>query len=237
MVANGDVICDLDVGALVAAHRRFGATATLHLTPVADPSAFGVVELDESGRVRRFLEKPPPGTTESNLISAGTYVMEPAVLDAIDPGRRVSVERETFPTIAAAGGLFGWATDDYWLDAGHPAALIAANLDRLAGRFDADLVHPVSEGHGISERATVAPDASVTSSVVGPDVTVGARSVVAGSVLLAGASIGQDVRVIDSVVMGRVGDGARLTGAVVGGAAMIEAGRTVDGERVPEPAG
>lgn len=235
VVLNGDVISDLDVAELVAAHRRYGGAATIHLTPVADPSAFGVVELDGAGRVRRFVEKPAPGETSSNLINAGTYVMEPAVLESIAPGRRVSVERETFPALAAAGSLHGYATDHYWLDAGNPRALLRANLDRLAGRFDAGRASPVpGEEGGVSARAEVAGDASVTGSVVAPGVTVGARSVVVRSVLLAGARIGQDVVVEDSVVMGRIGDRASLRGAVIG-ATVIESGRRVEDERIPEP--
>ncbi len=235
VVLNGDVISDLDVAELVAAHRRYGGAATIHLTPVADPSAFGVVELDGAGRGRRFVEKPAPGETSSNLINAGTYVMEPAVLESIAPGRRVSVERETFPALAAAGSLHGYATDHYWLDAGHPRALLRANLDRLAGRFDAGRASPVpGEEGGVSARAEVAGDASVTGSVVAPGVTVGARSVVVRSVLLAGARIGQDVVVEDSVVMGRIGDRASLRGAVIG-ATVIESGRQVEDERIPEP--
>lgn len=235
VVLNGDVISDLDVAELVEAHRRYGGAATIHLTPVADPSAFGVVELDGAGRVRRFVEKPAPGETSSNLINAGTYVMEPAVLESIAPGRRVSVERETFPALAAAGSLHGYATDHYWLDAGNPRALLRANLDRLAGRFDAGRASPVpGEEGGVSARAEVAGDASVTGSVVAPGVTVGARSVVVRSVLLAGARIGQDVVVEDSVVMGRIGDRASLRGAVIG-ATVIESGRQVEDERIPEP--
>src|SRR4029077_40180 len=113
IVVHGGVINDLDLTALVRRHREVGATATLHRTPVPAPSAFGVVELTGDDRVGRFLEKPAPGTTDSNLINARTYVREPAVIDAIPEGRRVSVERETFPALAADGGLFGMATVDY----------------------------------------------------------------------------------------------------------------------------
>jgi mannose-1-phosphate guanylyltransferase len=89
VVVNGDVVTDLDVASLVAAHRASGAAATIHLTPVADPSAFGVVETAADGRVTRFIEKPEPGATTSTSINAGTYVLEPAVLALIEPGRRV----------------------------------------------------------------------------------------------------------------------------------------------------
>jgi len=236
VVVNGDVISDVDVAALVAAHRERRAEATLHLTPMEDPSAYGVVELDDADRVLRFVEKPAPGTEPSKLINAGMYVMEPSVLDLIEPDRRVSVERETFPALSARRTLYGVATDDYWLDAGQPAALLQANLDRLAGRYDTDLDHPVSDGVGVHRDARVDPTAAVADSVVAAGVAVGAGSVVRRSVLLAGASVGEDVTMDDSVVMGRIDNGACLVRAVVGADAVVGAGRQVIDERLPEPA-
>ena len=233
VVVNGDVINDLDVAALVRRHRQVGATATLHLTPVAEPSAFGVVELGGDDRVGRFLEKPAPGTTDSNLINAGTYVMEPVVIDAIPGGRRVSVERETFPALAADGGLFGMATDDYWLDVGRPELLLQANLDRLAGRFDAGLVADPAATYGVHPGATVHPSAAVRSSSVDRGATIGAGASIERSVVLAGAIIGEDVVVHESVVMGVVAAGAILRGAVVGAEGVVAAGGQVTNERVP----
>ena len=236
VVVNGDVITDLDVAALVARHRDVGAETTLHLIPVEDPSAFGVVELDHAGRVSRFLEKPAPGTTESNLINAGTYVMEPSVLDEIAADIPVSVERVTFPAIAARGGLYGVATEDYWLDVGRPELYLQANLDLLAGRCDATLPSLVAGGSGVHPGALVSPDSVVSESVVASAVPVGAGSRVHRSVLLAGSSVGQDVIVEDSVVMGIVADGAVLTGAVIGASAMVESGQQVTNVRIPAPA-
>jgi mannose-1-phosphate guanylyltransferase len=235
LAVNGDVITDLDFRDVVAVHRRTGAEATLHLTPVADPSAFGVVELDDRGCVQRFLEKPAPGTTSSNLINAGTYVMEPTVLDAIPAGQRVSVERATFPDLAARGALYGVATDDYWIDVGRPDLLLQANLDRLAGRYDTSLAHPVSGGEGIDPDAKVSIFALVSGSIVAAGVTVGARSVVTRSVLLAGSHIGEDVVVHDSVVMGNVPDGVHLSAAVIGAEAELRPGQQVTDERIPAP--
>jgi mannose-1-phosphate guanylyltransferase len=101
VVVNGDVLSDLDVSHLVRFHGECGAEATIHLTPVPDPSAFGVVEPDEDGRVIRFVEKPPPGTAPTNLISAGTYVFEPSMIDRVPLGARVSVERVVFPDVVS----------------------------------------------------------------------------------------------------------------------------------------
>lgn len=234
VVANGDVITDVDVAALVDAHRRNEAEATLHLVPVDDPSAYGVVEMDDTGRIGRFLEKPPPGTADSNLINAGTYVMEAAVLADIAPAGSVSVERVTFPAIASRGRLFGVATDDYWLDVGRPSLFLQANVDLLAGRYDTALAatHPVQ---GVHADADIESGADVADSAVAAGVRIGAGSCVVGSVLLMGASIGRDVDVRDSVVMGRVGDRAKLTDAVIGSTATIEPGQQVIDERIPVP--
>ena len=172
VVANGDVLTDLDVGALVATHRRLDAEATIHLIGVEDPSAFGVVERDGDGRILRFVEKPPPGTEPSNLINAGTYVFEPGVLDRIPAGRPVSVERETFPLVAAAGRFHALVTDDYWIDAGRPDLYLQANLDLVSGRRP-EVVDPVAPD------ASIAATADVVDSVIGSRAVVGegARSV------------------------------------------------------------
>ena len=230
VVANGDVITDLDVGALVAAHRRWHAEITLHLIGVDDPSAFGVAALGDDHRIVDFVEKPDPGTEPSNLINAGTYVFEPSVLDRIPAGERVSIERSTFPQVVAAGGMFGLATHDYWIDAGRPELYRAANLDLLGDlrRFDTC--------EAISDSATVAASASIGNSIIGDDTNVGDDAKVSDSVLLPGASIGAGAIVHESLVMGRVGSGARLHRAIVGADGHVAAdGELIDGS-IPDPA-
>ncbi len=179
-MVNGDVLTDLDVGALVAFHDAAGAEGTIHLTPVEDPSAFGVVPTDGDGRVEAFVEKPPPGEAPTNLVNAGTYVLESTVLGRIPAGRRVSIERETFPAMVVDGALFAMATDDYWLDAGRPDLYRQANLDVIAGR------RRHIRGEAWAATAQVDPSAEVRSSVVGDRAAVGAGAVVERSVLLAG---------------------------------------------------
>lgn len=229
VVANGDVLTDLDVAALVDFHRARHAEATLHLIGVDDPSAFGVVALDDLGRVQRFVEKPPPGTAPSNLVNAGTYVLEPTVLERITPGRPASIERETFPAVAAEGGLFALATDDYWIDTGRPETYLAANLDLLAGRRHETCaaVHP---------EAVVHPSAVVLHSLVGDGARVGPRARIERSVVLPGAVVGADAVVADSVVMGRVGERARLESCVVGALGEVAPDERLVGVRRPDPA-
>lgn len=193
LVVNGDVLTDLDYSWLVARHRAFGAEATLHLIGVDEPSSYGVVETDADGRVLRFVEKPPAGTEPCNQVNAGTYVMEPSVLDRIPLQGRLSVERVTFPDMAADRSLFGAASDDYWIDAGTPGAYLQANLDLVSGR------RGVAEP-AIGDSVEITDDAVVEVAVVGDRVRVGAGARVSGSVVMDGAVIGAGAVVENSIV-------------------------------------
>ena len=135
VVANGDVITDLDVSAAGRRPPRPAASAaTIHLTPVDDPSAFGVVETDADGVVRRFVEKPAPGETDVQS-DQRRHVRVRAVGARSDrAGRKVSIERDTFPLLVDRGALSAVATDDYWIDAGRPELYLQANLDLVSGR-------------------------------------------------------------------------------------------------------
>jgi mannose-1-phosphate guanylyltransferase len=228
VVANGDVLTDLSIADLVATHRAADAEATIHLIGVDDPSAFGVVERDESGRVLRFVEKPAPGTEPSNLINAGTYVLEPSVLARIPSGRPWSIERQTFPAVAADGRFFSLATTDYWIDAGRPDLYRQANLDLVNGSRN-EVVEAIAPG------ARIAASADVADTVVGP-ADVGEDATITGSVILPGASIGAGAVVEDSIVAGVVGDGATVVRTVVGADAKIPDGEQLHDARVPEPA-
>jgi mannose-1-phosphate guanylyltransferase len=230
LALNGDVLTDMDLDELVAMHRATGARGTISLTPVDDPSRYGVVPTDADGRVIDFVEKPAPGTAPSNWINAGTYVLEPSVLDLVAPGARVSIEREVFPSIAADGDLFAVQSDAYWIDAGTPDAYLQANLDLLSGTRGAPLT-------GISVDASVHPDATVVDSAVGADAKVGAGATVERSVVMAGAIIEDGATLVDSVVGGRatVGAGAILTRSLVGFDRSVDSGTELIERRVPPP--
>jgi NDP-sugar pyrophosphorylase family protein/nucleoside-diphosphate-sugar epimerase len=229
VVANGDVLTDVDVGELVALHHDRGAEATVHLIAVDDPSAFGVADLADDGRILRFVEKPPAGTAPSHLVNAGTYVFEPSVLELIPPGGRVSVERDTFVRLVERGTVFGVHRQVYWLDAGRPEQYLQANLDLLDG-------HGQEHSQAVATGAIVAPDAAVERSLVGRDATVGAGARLVGSVVLPGGRIGADASVEDSVVMGAVGDGATLRSVVVGAEGEVPPGAILTAVSVPDPA-
>ena len=234
VVANGDVMTDLDVAALVGAHRSSGAEATIHLIGVDDPSAFGVVDLadehDGVGRIDQFVEKPAPGSEPSNLINAGTYVFEPSVLDRIPADVRISIERDTFPQLVSAGVMHGMATDDYWIDAGVPDLYHAANLDLLAeGRLhdSCDAIHP---------DAAVDPGATLMNTIVGADAVIEAGTTVVDTVVLPGAFIGARAQVESSLVMGRVESDATVIEAIIGADGVVAAGDHVAFDTVPSTA-
>lgn len=259
LVVNGDVLTDLDVTAVLEYHdSRPGAQATIALAHVADSSAFGLVELADDGRVERFREKPPPSQAPAGHVNAGTYVFEPSVLERIDGGRPVSVEREVFPRLVADGTLFGFPSSDYWTDTGTPAQYLQAQLDLLSGRrAGPPAPGAVEDGYGVwrlgrvtvhgevrapallGKGARVRAAATVHNSVVGAGAVVDEGAVVEGSVLLSGALVAAEATVRDSIVGpgAVVGEGATVAGrSVIGAGFKIDPGSRLDGARVPEAA-
>lgn len=226
VAVNGDVVTDMDLSMLVAFHEERGAAATISLTPVDDPSRFGVVTTDDEGKVIAFVEKPPLGQAPTNLVNGGTYVLDTDALDRIPPGRRVSIERETFPALVAHGSLYALASDAPWVDAGTPATYLEVNL-AIAAREEIE----------VDATARIDPAARVRRVVIGPGVVVEAGAVVDGSVLHAGTRIGRDAVIRDSIV-GRnvlVGAGATVEGlTILGDGTAIDPGTRLCGARVPE---
>ena len=230
VVVNGDVLTDLDVRELMAFHRSHGAEATLHLTPVEDPSAFGVVALDGDGRVERFVEKPARHTAPSHMISAGTYVFEPSMVERVPAGGRLSVERDVFPAVVAEGRLFALCTEDYWIDTGRPDLYRQANLDAVSGARRT--VHEPDVGVGTQV------DGDVERCVLGAGVRVGSGAEVRSSVLLSGVRVDENAVVVDSVLGpdAHVRAGARLDDVVLGRGAVVEAGERLSKACRPVPA-
>ncbi|GAC1478675.1 MAG: NDP-sugar synthase [Acidimicrobiales bacterium] len=256
LVFNGDVLTDLDIGALVRFHRAKGGEGTIALTPVEDPSAFGVVPTDADGRVEAFIEKPPAGTAPTNMINAGTYVLEPSVLGRIPGGRRVNIERETFPAMVADGVLFALASEGYWLDVGTAERYLTACADLLDGTRPGPPVpgarelnpgvwqvgSPTIDGKVgpcsyLGAEARIGESALVEASIVSAGVFVSESAVVRRSVLMAGARIGAGAEVCDSIVGpgATVGAGAQLRGrTIVGAGELVADGAIHDGARLPE---
>ena len=233
LVFNGDILSGVDIRALVEAHTERGADVSLHLTRVTDPRPFGLVPTDAHGWVTAFLEKPQrPEDIVTDQINAGCYVFQRSRIDEIPAGRRVSVERETFPGLLASGAkVLGVVEQSYWLDLGTPAAFAKGSADLVLGRVTSSAV-PGPEERGFPEAlvlagARLAPDAVVDAgTTVGPGAVLEAAARVSASVLDSGAVIGAGALVRDSIVGAgaRIGPGTVLDGAVVGDGAVIGAG-------------
>jgi mannose-1-phosphate guanylyltransferase len=236
LMLNGDVLTDIDLTAQIAQHETTGATGTLALVPVEDPSAYGLVILEEDRSVRAFLEKPNAENLESNLISAGAYVLQREILELIAPDRNVSIEREIWPLLVG-NGLYGFVSDGYWLDIGTPERYLQGTFDILEGnvqsavreRLGSDwlVVDEDADVHGrviapavIERGVSVAQGAHVGALVVlAENVSVGPGSSVERAVILEGAQIGEGCELRDCIVGGgcRVGAGTKITdGAVLG---------------------
>jgi mannose-1-phosphate guanylyltransferase len=237
-VLNGDVLTDADLGAMLRFHAERGAAATIDLYPVPDPTPYGLVELGEHGRVRRFVEKPDPSQITTNTINAGIYVIERPLLARIPEGRAVSIEREFFPGLLADGiPFFGWVGEHYWIDIGSPAKYRDAQLDLMAGKV------ATAVGGAAAADVTTAPTAAVTGpcvigpgarlgdgcrvgphAVLGEGCVIGPRAVVEGAILWERVEVGAGAVLRDCIVA----DGARIgAGAVVGPGMVLGAGAVV----------
>lgn len=198
LVFNGDILTDLNLEHIVEFHRSKKAHTTISLAPVDDPTSYGLVPLDKTGRVVEFLEKPSWDEVTTDLINAGTYVLEPEVLDWAPEGEQYSFERGLFPSLLENGkAVYGFSSSAYWLDIGAPDKYLKAHRDLLDGK----LVLGEIAGEQIKPRVWVGkgcridPDATVLGpAVVGEDCRIGANATVFGfSTLGDGCVIGEGV--------------------------------------------
>jgi NDP-sugar pyrophosphorylase family protein len=226
-VLNGDILTNLDLNVMRAAHQRHGGVGTLHLIRVDDPSGFGCVVHDASGRVTAFVEKPPRDQAPSNEINAGTYLLEREILDSIPAGRPVSIERETFPALIAQGRpLYAHTTDDYWIDLGKPEAYLASHRHIFDGVMPLGL-QPEIDGPGSKEVPT---SAVVPPVFIGRDVRVAPSAKIGPYTVLGdGCEVGAGASVSDSLLWDgvEVGPGATVDWAIVASRARIGAGAIV----------
>jgi NDP-sugar pyrophosphorylase family protein len=215
VVFNGDILTDLDLERVIREHNERGATATLVLAPVENPSAYGLVETEPDGRVRRFLEKPKPDEISVNTINAGTYVLEPRVLDAIPAGENYSFEYQLFPDLLRRGEPFyaHIPGDAYWIDIGTTARYLQVHHDLLAGRVG----HVRLADRRAEFELTAAADVDDLS-LVAADCKIEAGAQVINSVLGEGCHVEEGARIENSVIWShtRVGARARVSGAIIG---------------------
>ena len=222
IVFNGDVFTSVDLVALVALHRERRAKATIVLTPVDNPSAYGLVETDASGNVLAFVEKPKPDEIRCNTINAGVYILEPEMLQRIPLGAPSSVERDYFPSLIRDGETFvAFVNHGYWIDIGTPGKYRQAHRDIMAGRYAAPPFVEMPGAAWVSPDARVADGATVESpcfidrgavieagarvganSVIGRDCRIGRGAALEAAILWPETTVGEDAR-LGPVVAGR----------------------------------
>ncbi len=235
VVIGCDELTDLRLDAVVEFHRKRAALATIALVEADDVTQYGVVVLDDDGRIVEFQEKPPQGTEKSHLVNTGIYVFEPAIFERIPAGRFWDFGKNVFPELQRDGAAFYGLSmpGAYWTDVGTPGEYQRATRDVLSGRVrllgnarargyppDAILGNDVRiEGDvRIGARTNLGAGARIIGpSVIGDDVTVGEKAVIQGSILWDRTRIGDGAVVVESIVgLGyRVAPGAALRGAIV----------------------
>jgi len=212
-VLNGDIFTDLDLGDMLTFHRRKRAKATIALTWVDNPCAFGVVETEGDGRVRRFTEKPSPDRVTTNWINAGIYILEPEVLRYVPEASHYMFERGLFPRLLELDEpVYGYPFSGYWLDMGTPEKYLRLNCDLLSVKVASHLIPGLSQdGIYCEADATIHPSASIASPVV----------------IGGGCRIDQGVQIKGPVVIGagcHIGEGASLERAVLWTGVSVKAG-------------
>jgi mannose-1-phosphate guanylyltransferase len=231
LMLNGDVLTDLDLTAQIAQHEATGARGTLALTPVEDPSAYGLVRLTGENAVTEFVEKPSADQIDTHNISAGAYVLERSVLELLEPGKPASIERDVFPRLVG-DGLYGYVGEGYWMDIGTPDRYLQGTFDILEGTVETEVAARMG-----SSFACVADDVElagriIPSALVESGCRIGAHAQVGGRVVLErGVTVGEHTTVERAVVLegATIGSGCTLSGCIVGAGAVIGDECHVDG--------
>jgi mannose-1-phosphate guanylyltransferase len=202
LAMNGDIFTDLDITSMAEFHREQKAKVTIALTPVDDPTAYGLIETDDTGRILRFLEKPTWDQVTTNMINAGTYIIEPEVLPQIPPDIKVSIERETFPLLLSRNEpVYAYPSSCYWLDMGTPEKYLQLHRDLLSGK---------------SSHYTPATDTQV---IIGKQCNIHPTARINGPAIIGdNCTIGEKVRIIGPVVLGNsctVHEGTVIEGSII----------------------
>jgi len=231
VVCNGDILTDLNISHMLEFHRKKQSSVTIALTSVEDPTQYGLVPIDDKGRVTEFLEKPSWDEVTTDLINAGTYILEPEVLNGVSQGVHCSFERDLFPELLGAEKpVFGMPTGAYWIDIGSPSKYLRAHKDILNGKVGIDVAGDeikkgvwACDGADISDKAmvfgptligagvSVAADADIFGqTVIGDNCVIAGGARLEGCVLYEGVSVGEGAVVKDSILGKGVTVGAKV---------------------------
>ena len=201
VIFNGDVLSSHNLAKQIQEHLTHKADVTLHLTYVEDARAYGCVPVDENGRVTAFLEKMDNPIT--NTINAGSYVFHPSVIETIAANTVVSVERDVFPALVAAGKkIYGYIEDAYWLDIGTPRALLAGSKHLVGGDFKIDPTSTIAttaklqDGSSVGAGCSIHEDVVISGSIICAAVVIEAGSEIRNSFIAPGSHIPKDSKII-----------------------------------------
>jgi len=251
-VLNGDIFSNIDLSAMLREHRAKGAVATIALVPVANPAAFGLVETESNGRIRRFVEKPRPDEVTADMINAGCYVLEPEILDYIPPDTVVSIERETFQLLLQnRRPFYGWSDRaSYWIDMGNNEKYFQLNMDILSGICNCASALPPGihlgdaviadsariEGNVVIGKGCVISPGAVVSGplVLGHDCQIGANSILKNSIVWPGVIFGEGAQISGSIIGGgcRISSHNRITASVLADGVNTPANFSLDSSRI-----
>jgi len=232
LALNGDIFADLDITAMIASHLERKAKATIALTPVDDPTSYGLIETNAQGRVTRFLEKPKWSQVTTNMINAGTYVLEPEVLAHIPPQANFSFERELFPLLLDQGEpIYGYPSSAYWIDMGTPEKYLQLHRDLLSGK-SSQYAPALSGEVVIGGQSYIYPTAQIKGPLmIGDNCTIGRNARLTGPVVMgAGCTILEDTLIEESIIWRNVqlGQHVNLRNSIIADNCCLNADSTIE---------
>ncbi|MFC1984734.1 sugar phosphate nucleotidyltransferase [Chloroflexota bacterium] len=202
LILNGDIFTDLDITVMINFHQERKAKTTIALTPADDPTSYGLVETDAESRAIRFLEKPKRNQITTNMINAGTYILEPEILTQIPPQTKVSIEREVFPLLLEQGkSVYAYPSSAYWIDMGTPEKYLRLHRDLLSGK--SSQYTPASPGEVvIGKQSYIHPTVQIKGPVmIGDNCTIGKNTRLTGPVVIGnGCTILEDTVIEEAII-------------------------------------
>ncbi len=228
VVLNGDIFSDIDLAVMSRLHGKNKAIASLALTPVEDPTIYGVVETDSGGRVKRFIEKPSRDKVTTNTINAGIYVLEPDILTHIAPDAFSMFESDVFPQLLERGQVvYGYPFQDYWIDIGTPDKYLRLHHDLLRRYAD-------NEGIEFDGECFVHSSARIEGpAVIGQGCSIDRDCIVRGPAVLGARCHVQEGAVIEGAILwkdSKIGRRAKLRNCLVASRCFIgEESEILDG--------
>jgi mannose-1-phosphate guanylyltransferase len=228
LVLNGDIFTDLDITAMLQFHQQRRAKATIALTPVEDPTAYGLIEASSDGRVSRFMEKPSWDQITTNMINAGTYILDREILKRIPPQSNFSFERQLFPSLLEQGeAVYAYPSSAYWVDIGTPEKYLQLQRDIMRGEVKG---YTLVQGKvvKIGQGCSIHPETQIIGPVViGNNCTINRGVKIFGPVVIGQGNTIEEDAVIDSSITwhnNRFGTRSSVIESIIANDCVLESG-------------